>query len=36
LFTPERVASDLRGQIVKAAPQDSGAFLTYDGERLPW
>ncbi|TNY51733.1 c-factor, partial [Vibrio parahaemolyticus] len=24
------------GQIVKAAPQDSGAFLTYDGERLPW
>ncbi|HCG7964950.1 SDR family oxidoreductase [Vibrio parahaemolyticus] len=36
LFTPERVASDLMGQIVKAAPQDSGAFLTYDGERLPW
>ncbi len=36
LFTPERVASDLMGQIAKAAPQDSGAFLTYDGERLPW
>ncbi|EMN7203746.1 SDR family oxidoreductase [Vibrio parahaemolyticus] len=36
LFTPERVASDLMGLIEKAAPQDSGAFLTYDGERLPW
>ncbi|QOW06768.1 SDR family oxidoreductase [Vibrio parahaemolyticus] len=36
LFTPKRVASDLMGQIAKAAPQDSGAFLTYDGERLPW
>ncbi|EGR3028986.1 SDR family oxidoreductase [Vibrio parahaemolyticus] len=36
LFTPERVASDLMGLIEKVAPQDSGAFLTYDGERLPW
>ncbi|MGL1465469.1 MULTISPECIES: SDR family oxidoreductase [Vibrio] len=36
LFSPERVARDLWGLIDKATPQDSGAFLAYDGALLPW
>ncbi len=36
LFTPEKVAYDLIGLIASSTPQESGSFLTYSGERLPW
>ncbi|MDD9156654.1 SDR family oxidoreductase [Aliivibrio sp. S4TY2] len=36
LFTPERVAYDLIGLIASSTPQQSGSFLAYSGEHLPW
>jgi NAD(P)-dependent dehydrogenase (short-subunit alcohol dehydrogenase family) len=36
LFTPEKVAHDLIGLIESSTPQESGSFLAYNGERLPW
>lgn len=36
LFTPEKVAGDLIGLMKSSSPQESGKFLAYNGETLPW
>ncbi len=36
LFSPEKVVCDLIGLMKSSSPQDSGKFLAYNGETLPW
>ncbi len=36
LFTPEKVARDLIGLIALSTPKESGSFLAYNGDQLPW
>ncbi len=36
LFSPAWVADALLAIIARATPEDSGQFLSWDGERLPW
>lgn len=36
LFTPERVANDLLKVLGSLTHEDTGQFITYDGERLAW
>ena len=36
LFTPEKTAEYLINQLSRLTPEDTGKFLSYDGEVLPW
>ena len=36
LFTPRDAAARLLDVIESLGPEDSGAFLAYDGARIPW
>ncbi len=36
LFTPEKVADDFIRLLTDLTAKDTGGFLAYDGERLPW
>jgi NAD(P)-dependent dehydrogenase (short-subunit alcohol dehydrogenase family) len=36
LFDVERAASQLLGVIERLGPEDSGSFVAYDGQAIPW
>lgn len=36
LFSTERAARQLLGVIAQCTPADSGSFLAWDGQRIPW
>jgi len=36
LFSPERAAEQLLDVLEKRQPEQSGAFLAWDGQTIPW
>jgi len=36
LFSPQRAAAQLVGLLLNQSPEDSGSFLAWDGQAIPW